>query len=55
MGTAAIIDDKFKEDIKNYIDLNKVIYGLDFKTKNNIPFLAVNGWTENTSIKLLII
>lgn len=52
VGTAAIIDDKFKEDIKNYIDLNKVIYGLDFKTKNNIPFLAVNGWTENTSIKL---
>ena len=52
VGTAAITNDIFKIQLKNNIPIEKIIYGLDFKIINKIPFLSVNGWTENTNIKL---
>jgi len=52
VGTAAISDSSFRNQLKNNIDVNKIIFGLDFNLVNDTPLLAVNGWTKNTDINL---
>ena len=52
VGTAAITNDRFRNQLKNYIDVNKIIFGLDFNINNNIPLLSIHGWTERTDINL---
>ena len=52
VGTAAITNDAFRNQLKNYIDVNKIIFGLDFNLSNDTPLLSVNGWTKSTDINL---
>jgi phosphoribosylformimino-5-aminoimidazole carboxamide ribotide isomerase len=52
VGTAAITDSKFLAQLKDRVDPNKLIFGLDFNLINNEPFLSVNGWTTNTTTTL---
>jgi len=52
VGTAAITDSKFLAQLKNRVDPNKLIFGLDFNLINNEPLLSVNGWTTNTTTTL---
>ena len=52
VGTAAITDKVFKNELRANFLLKKIIYGLDFNIINHKPFLSVNGWTENTNINL---
>jgi len=52
VGTAAITSDVFRNQIKENIDVNKIIFGLDFNLINKRPLLSVNGWTKNTNISL---
>jgi len=52
VGTAAITNDTFRNQLKNYIDVNKIIFGLDFNINNDIPLLSIHGWTKNTDINL---
>ena len=52
MGTAAIKDIKFRNDLKDNINVENIIFGLDFNIVNNSPLLAVDGWTNNTDINL---
>ena len=52
VGTAAITDSKFLAQLKDRIDPNKLIFGLDFNLINNEPLLSVNGWTTNTTTTL---
>ena len=52
VGTAAITNDAFRNQLKNYIDVNKIIFGLDFNINNDTPLLSIHGWTKNTDINL---
>ena len=52
VGTAAITSDVFRNQLKENIDVNKIIFGLDFNLINKTPLLSVNGWTKNTDISL---
>ena len=52
VGTAAITDSKFLAQLKDRVDPNKLIFGLDFNLINNVPLLSVNGWTTNTTTTL---
>jgi phosphoribosylformimino-5-aminoimidazole carboxamide ribotide isomerase len=52
VGTAAITDKVFKNELRTNFPLRKIIYGLDFNIINHKPLLSVNGWTENTNINL---
>jgi len=52
VGTAAITNDAFRDQLKNYIDVNKIIFGLDFNLSNDIPLLSIHGWTKSTDINL---
>ena len=52
VGTAAITNDAFRNQLKNNIDVNKIIFGLDFNLSNDTPLLSVNGWTKSTDINL---
>ena len=52
VGTAAITSDVFRNQLKENIDVNKIIFGLDFNLINKKPLLSVNGWTKNTNISL---
>jgi len=52
VGTAAITNDAFRNQLKNNIDVNKIIFGLDFNLSNDAPLLSVNGWTKSTDINL---
>ena len=52
VGTAAITNDTFRNQLKNNIDVNKIIFGLDFNLSNDTPLLSVNGWTKSTDINL---
>ena len=52
VGTAAISNSSFRNQLKNNIDVNKIIFGLDFNLVNDTPLLAVNGWIKNTDINL---
>jgi phosphoribosylformimino-5-aminoimidazole carboxamide ribotide isomerase len=52
VGTAAITDSKFLAQLKDSVDPNKLIFGLDFNLINNEPLLSVNGWTTNTTTTL---
>jgi phosphoribosylformimino-5-aminoimidazole carboxamide ribotide isomerase len=52
VGTAAITDSKFLAQLKDMVDPNKLIFGLDFNLINNEPLLSVNGWTTNTTTTL---
>ena len=52
VGTAAITDKVFKNELRVNFPLWKIIYGLDFNINNHKPLLSVNGWTENTNINL---
>jgi phosphoribosylformimino-5-aminoimidazole carboxamide ribotide isomerase len=52
VGTAAITNDTFRNQLKNYIDVNKIIFGLDFNLSNDTPLLSINGWTKSTDINL---
>lgn len=52
VGTAAITNDAFRDQLKNYIDVNKIIFGLDFNLSNDTPLLSIHGWTKSTDINL---
>ena len=52
VGTAAITNDAFRDQLKNYIDVSKIIFGLDFNLNNDIPLLSIHGWTKSTDINL---
>jgi phosphoribosylformimino-5-aminoimidazole carboxamide ribotide isomerase len=52
VGTAAITNDAFRNQLKNYIDVNKIIFGLDFTLSNDTPLLSIHGWTKSTDINL---
>jgi phosphoribosylformimino-5-aminoimidazole carboxamide ribotide isomerase len=52
VGTAAITNDAFRNQLKKNIDVNKIIFGLDFNLSNDTPLLSVNGWTKSTDINL---
>ena len=52
VGTAAINNDAFRNQLKNYIDVNKIIFGLDFNLSNDTPLLSIQGWTKSTDINL---
>ena len=52
VGTAAITNDGFRNQLKNYIDINKIIFGLDFNLSNDTPLLSIHGWTKRTDINL---
>ena len=52
VGTAAITNDAFRNQLKNYIDVNKIIFGLDFNLSNETPLLSIQGWTKSTNINL---
>ena len=52
VGTAAITNDAFRNQLKNYIDVNKIIFGLDFNLGNDTPLLSIHGWTKSTDINL---
>ena len=52
VGTAAITNDTFRNQLKNYMDVNKIIFGLDFNINNDTPLLSIHGWTKNTDINL---
>ena len=52
VGTAAITSNVFRNQLKENIDVNKIIFGLDFNLINKTPLLSVNGWTKNTNISL---
>lgn len=52
VGTAAITNDAFRNQLKNYIDVNKIIFGLDFNLSNDTPLLSIQGWTKSTDINL---
>jgi phosphoribosylformimino-5-aminoimidazole carboxamide ribotide isomerase len=52
VGTAAITNDTFRNQLKNYIDVNKIIFGLDFNLSNDTPLLSIHGWTKSTDINL---
>ena len=52
VGTAAITDINFRNELKKNINIDDLIFGLDFKIINNNPLLSVNGWTNNTNINL---
>ena len=52
VGTAAITNGTFRNQLKNNIDVNKIIFGLDFNLSNDTPLLSVNGWTKSTDINL---
>ena len=52
VGTAAINNQAFREEIRSNTNLDKIIFGLDFNVINHEPMLSVNGWTKNTNINL---
>lgn len=52
VGTAAITNDAFRNQLKNYINVNKIIFGLDFNLSNDTPLLSIHGWTKSTDINL---
>ena len=52
VGTAAITNDAFRNQLKSYIDVNKIIFGLDFNLSNDTPLLSIQGWTKSTDINL---
>lgn len=52
VGTAAITNDAFRNQLKNSIDVNKIIFGLDFNLTNDTPLLSIHGWTKSTDINL---
>ena len=52
VGTAAITNDTFSNQLKNHIDVNKIIFGLDFNLSNDTPLLSIHGWTKRTDINL---
>jgi phosphoribosylformimino-5-aminoimidazole carboxamide ribotide isomerase len=52
VGTAAITNDTFRNQLKNHIDVNKIIFGLDFNLSNDTPLLSIHGWTKSTDINL---
>ena len=52
VGTAAIKDIKFRNDLKENISVENIIFGLDFNIIKNSPLLLVDGWTNNTNINL---
>ena len=52
VGTAAIKDIKFRNDLKENINVENIIFGLDFNIIKNSPLLSVDGWTNNTNINL---
>ena len=52
VGTAAITNGTFRNQLKNNIDVNKIIFGLDFNLSNDTPLLSIHGWTKSTDINL---
>lgn len=52
VGTAAITDSNFRNELKENINSDELIFGLDFNIIDDNPLLSVNGWTNNTNINL---
>ena len=52
VGTAAIKNIDFLNQIKKENISDQIIFGLDFLSIKNEPMLFVNGWTENTRINI---
>ena len=52
VGTAAIKNIDFLNQIKKENISDQIIFGLDFVSIKNEPMLFVNGWTENTRMNI---
>jgi phosphoribosylformimino-5-aminoimidazole carboxamide ribotide isomerase len=52
VGTAAIKNSHFLNQIKEQNISDRIVFGLDFVNIKNEPMLFVNGWTENTRINI---
>lgn len=52
VGTAAITDSNFRNELKENINSDELIFGLDFNIIDDNPLLSVNAWTNNTNINL---
>ena len=52
VGTAAIKNSHFLNQIKEQNISDQIVFGLDFVNIKNEPMLFVNGWTENTRINI---
>ena len=53
VGTAAIKNIDFLNQIKKENISDQIIFGLDFVSTKNEPMLFVNVWTENTRINIV--
>ena len=52
VGTEAIKNKNFLNALKNEVDLEKIVFGLDFKIIENEAVLYTNGWLEKSRYKL---
>ena len=52
VGTEAIKNKNFLNALKNEVDVEKIVFGLDFKIIENEAVLYTNGWLENSRYKL---
>jgi len=52
VGTEAIKNKNFLNALKNEVDVEKIVFGLDFKIIENEAVLYTNGWLEKSRYKL---
>ena len=52
VGTEAIKNKNFLNALKNEVDVEKIVFGLDFKIIENEAVLYTNGWVEKSRYKL---
>ena len=52
VGTGAIENKYFLEQLRECSYLNKVIFAFDFKVINELPMLATHGWSVESEINL---
>ena len=52
LGTAIVENNEFLLEVLSKFDNHRITFALDFRIEKNIPFIATNGWTNQTSINL---
>ena len=52
LGTAIVENNEFLLEVLSKFDNNRITFALDFRIEKNIPLIATNGWTSQTSINL---
>ena len=52
LGTAIVENNEFLLEVLSRFDLHRITFALDFRIEKNIPLIATNGWTSQTSINL---